>query len=111
MIDDQFYADALADRGAILQHGSFNMIHKETMFKVDIFVPKDRPYKNMQFERRTDETLASDPPQTACICHRRGHGAGKARVVPCRGRSMPSNNGEMSWVSSAPRATGWIGNT
>lgn len=67
MLEAQFYADALAIRGAILQHGSFNMIHKETMFKVDIFVPRDRPYKNMQFERRTEETVASDPPQTACF--------------------------------------------
>ena len=37
---------------AIRQRSSFNIIHLETMIKVDIFVTKDRPYNNEVFRRK-----------------------------------------------------------
>lgn len=37
-----------------LQHqGMFNIIHNETMFKVDFIIRKDIPYRELEFLRRT----------------------------------------------------------
>ena len=36
-LGDAFYADVEMMRDAIRRHGSFNLIHLETMFKVDVF--------------------------------------------------------------------------
>ncbi len=42
---------------AIQRKSSFNIIHLETMLKVDIFITKDRPYNNEVFKRKRKETL------------------------------------------------------
>jgi hypothetical protein len=47
-----FYLDIDTIRHAIHQHSSFNVIHLATMFKVDIFVSKDRPFDRQQLNRR-----------------------------------------------------------
>ena len=44
MLGQAFYVDAEAIREAICHRRSFNAIHLETMFKVDIFVRKRRPF-------------------------------------------------------------------
>ncbi len=64
---DVFYTDAESIRDAIRHFGSFNVIHLETMFKVDVFVRKQRPFDQAQFERRTDQVVATDPERTAYI--------------------------------------------
>jgi len=46
---------------------SFNLIHKQTMFKVDIFPARDRAYDRAQFERRAAYTLAEESGQTAYV--------------------------------------------
>ncbi len=51
-LGEAFYVDAGAIRDAIARRSSFNMIHLETMFKVDVFISKGRPFERMQFERR-----------------------------------------------------------
>ena len=38
-LQNQFYLDENAIREAILHRRNFNLIHLETMFKVDVFVP------------------------------------------------------------------------
>ena len=43
-LGDSFYVDADAAQNAIERRSSFNLIHLEMMFKVDIFIPKDRPF-------------------------------------------------------------------
>jgi hypothetical protein len=45
---------------AIQRRGSFNLIHLNTMFKVDIFIPKGRPFDRQQFERRIAEKVGAD---------------------------------------------------
>jgi len=40
-----FFADDEMLKTAIQNSGSFNIIHKETMFKVDVFVGKNRHKK------------------------------------------------------------------
>jgi hypothetical protein len=47
-----FYVDAQSVEDAIRQRSSFNAIHLATMFKVDVFIPKGRPFDRQQLERR-----------------------------------------------------------
>ena len=52
-----FYMDVSAIRNAIRRRSSFNLIHLETMFKVDIFIPKDRPFDRQQLARGEKQVL------------------------------------------------------
>ncbi|RLC76486.1 MAG: hypothetical protein DRJ03_10605 [Chloroflexi bacterium] len=64
---DAFYVDAESIQEAVQRSRSFNVIHLETMFKVDVFVRKRRPFDQAQFERRIDQVVATDPERTAYI--------------------------------------------
>ena len=66
-LGDAFYADVETIRDAIRQRSHFNVIHLETMFKVDVFVHKQRPFDQAQFERRADQVVATDPDRTAYV--------------------------------------------
>jgi hypothetical protein len=46
-----FYLDELLILEAIKHRSSFNLIHLETMLKVDVFIPKNRPYDQIRLER------------------------------------------------------------
>ncbi len=54
-----FYLDIDTIRHAIQQRSSFNVIHLATMFKVDIFVSKGRPFDRQQLDRR--QAWVADP--------------------------------------------------
>ena len=43
-LQDEFYMDDEMISDAILHHTSFNIIHRESMFKVDVFIPHPRPF-------------------------------------------------------------------
>ncbi len=60
-----FYADAAMMIDAIIEHGSFNVIHLETLFKIDLFVRRNRPYDQVQFSRRRAYPIAVQPERTA----------------------------------------------
>jgi hypothetical protein len=60
-----FYLDVESMREAIRQRSSFSLIHFKTMFKVDVFLPKPRPYSQMQMERRVQQPLSSETDQLA----------------------------------------------
>ena len=62
-----FYVDAESIRDAIRHRSSFNVIHLETMFKVDVFVHKQRPFDQAQFERRVAQVVATDPERMAYV--------------------------------------------
>lgn len=66
-LGDAFYASFEAIQAAIRQRSSFNLIHLETMFKIDVFVSKQRPFDQAQFERRTIQVVAAEPEQTAYV--------------------------------------------
>jgi hypothetical protein len=66
-LSDAFYVDAESIRDAIRHCSSFNVIHLETMFKVDVFVHKQRPFDQAQFERRVAQVVATDPERTAYV--------------------------------------------
>ena len=67
ILGDAFYADAEMMRAAVRRRRSFNLIHLETMFKVDVFVRKERPFDQAQFERRVLQTMTTDPERTAYV--------------------------------------------
>ena len=52
MLAGTFYLDLAAIRDAIHKRSSFNVIHLATMFKVDIFIPKNRLFDRQQLARR-----------------------------------------------------------
>ena len=62
-----FYADVEMIRDAIEHRGSFNLIHLETMFKVDVFIPKQREFDQLQLQRRTTQVIATDPEEVAFV--------------------------------------------
>ena len=62
-----FYADADSIRQAIREQSSFNLIHLESMFKVDVFVRTARPFDRAQFSRRITAIVATDPERTAFV--------------------------------------------
>lgn len=50
-LQDEFYVDDEMIAEAIRRHSSFNIIHRETMFKVDVFVPRPHPFWQSQIFR------------------------------------------------------------
>jgi len=56
-LEISYYIDADMIRKAIRGSTSFNLIHLETMIKIDVFVLKDQPYDSEAFARRQPETL------------------------------------------------------
>ena len=64
-LGDAFYVDVDMISSAIEQRHSFNVIHLETMFKVDVFVRGERPFDRSQLERRRPQVVAREPERTA----------------------------------------------
>lgn len=66
-LSKEFYADDEMMRDAIEHHSSFNLIHYETAFKVDIFIRKQRAFDQMQLERRRMSVIATNPEESVYI--------------------------------------------
>jgi hypothetical protein len=66
-LEPEFYADELAIRQAIATKRSFNVIHLETMFKVDVFISKRDAFDLKQLERRKLEIVSRGPERSAYI--------------------------------------------
>jgi hypothetical protein len=66
-LGDAFYADVEMMREAVRHHSSFNVIHLDTMFKVDVFVAKPREFDRSQLARRQSYVLSENPPRRAYI--------------------------------------------
>lgn len=47
-----FYIDEDSVTEAIEKQGMFNIIHSESVFKVDFIIRKDSPYRELEFKRR-----------------------------------------------------------
>lgn len=52
-----YYIDAEMMREAIHRSTSFNLIHLETLIKIDVFIVKDQLYDSKAFTRRHPDTL------------------------------------------------------
>jgi hypothetical protein len=57
-LQEAYYVPEARVRDAIHRRGSFNLIHLDTMVKVDVFVSKDRPFDRRAMERARPEPLA-----------------------------------------------------
>ncbi|MCE9645263.1 MAG: hypothetical protein K8S20_04625 [Chloroflexi bacterium] len=57
-LQDEFFIDEQMIAESILHNSSFNIIHKESMFKVDVFIPSARPYQESQFARAQRQSFA-----------------------------------------------------
>lgn len=56
-LHDDFYIDEMMVIDAIQLRSSFNIIHRLSMFKVDIFLPADSYFTKMQFSRAKQEAI------------------------------------------------------
>lgn len=56
-LQDEFYVDDEMMAESIQHHSSFNIIHRESMFKVDIFIPHPRPFLQSQLDRAQKQTF------------------------------------------------------
>jgi hypothetical protein len=66
-LSQEFYADDEMMKDAIAHHSSFNLIHYETSFKVDIFIQKMRAFDRMQLERRRSSVITTDPEESIYV--------------------------------------------
>lgn len=66
-LGEAFYVDLGMMREAIRQYGSFNLIHLDTMFKVDVFVAGSRDFDRAQLARRQLHLLSDEPECRAYI--------------------------------------------
>ncbi|MDH4195910.1 MAG: hypothetical protein OEW05_00725 [Candidatus Aminicenantes bacterium] len=58
-----FYIDRGMVERAIRERSSFNLIHFESLFKVDVFVPAARPFERQVFSRKKSRTVTEDESQ------------------------------------------------
>jgi len=54
---NDFYLDEDMIRQAIFHTSSFNMIHLQAIFKVDVFIAKKKPFSQREMERRKKELI------------------------------------------------------
>lgn len=56
-LKEKYFIDAEMIRDAIKSETSFNLIHLDTMFKIDIFILKVDPYSKTSFNRIQEDSL------------------------------------------------------
>jgi hypothetical protein len=64
-LESEFYIDAEMILDAIQHTSSFTLIHLETMFKVDVFILKQRPFDVNQMQRRISQSVGDAPEDQA----------------------------------------------
>ena len=60
MLHNEYYIDEQMIEDAIENASSFNLIHLETMMKIDIFIYKEEPYHQSALSRRCLDLLVDD---------------------------------------------------
>jgi len=60
LLQSAYYIDEDMILNAIERQSSFNVIHLETMLKIDIFISKNSPYDTEILKRRRKDTLDED---------------------------------------------------
>lgn len=67
-LHEEFYISSEMILEAIRHTSSFNLIHLETMFKVDVFILKQRPFDHNQMQRRVSQSLGEAQEERAFFC-------------------------------------------
>ena len=57
-LEADFYLDREMIAESILRNSSFNILHRDTMFKVDVFIPRPRPFLQSQLARARRQTFS-----------------------------------------------------
>jgi hypothetical protein len=57
VLEKDYYLDAARMAASVRERRSFNLIHLETMFKLDVFVARDRPFDHEALRRARREAL------------------------------------------------------
>jgi hypothetical protein len=58
---EDFYADPMLIREAIRRQRMFNIIHNETVLKIDLIIRKESEYRKTEFKRRRQLTVEGHP--------------------------------------------------
>lgn len=66
-LKDAYYVDEQAMRRAVQSRRSFNAIHLDSLFKVDVYILPADDFSRQQLERRRRETLLPDVAQEVCL--------------------------------------------
>lgn len=66
-LEVDFYVDQDAILDAVLRRASFNLVHLDTMTKVDIFVPRGDPLSTAQIPRRQLVQVGATPAESLPI--------------------------------------------
>ena len=67
-LEDEFYVDNEMIANSIQHKSSFNIIHRESMFKVDVFIPQPRPFLQSQLARAQRQTFTFASEVSAKFC-------------------------------------------
>jgi hypothetical protein len=63
LLEQEFYVDIDTIINAIKKHSSFNLIHLETMLKIDVFIHRGQPFGKSVFMRREEKYVSEDIPE------------------------------------------------
>lgn len=66
-LETEFYVPVDRLRDAVDRRRSFNIIHLETMRKVDVFVLRDSALDQQELDRRQLTVIVEDPPQSVYL--------------------------------------------
>ena len=64
-LQDEFFIDEEMIAEAVQRNSSFNIIHRDTMFKVDVFIPSPSPFQRSQLARVQRQTFALETEMSA----------------------------------------------
>lgn len=56
-LQNEFFIDEEMIADSIQHNSSFNIIHRDSMFKVDVFIPSPRPFQKSQLARAQRQTF------------------------------------------------------
>jgi hypothetical protein len=60
LLEPLYYIEESMIRAAIEHRASFNVIHLDTLLKIDIFILKNTPYDRLAFSRKHPDTLVEE---------------------------------------------------
>jgi hypothetical protein len=65
LLESQFNVSKEMIENAVARRASFNLIHDKSLFKVDVFIPKDREFDEREFHRKVLHVVAQAPERSA----------------------------------------------
>lgn len=66
-LKERFYVDVEMIKEAIIRQTSFNLIHLESMFKVDVYILKQDVFSKEEFKRRKRIVVIPSPERTTYV--------------------------------------------